>query len=132
MNVLIPVQYPLTETNERAIQRGIDIVTGHNNSELVVFYMNEIQKSHRIGRKELRDAVESEFEDLEANYVVRDGILIEESIIEEAIRLGIHSIILSKHRRDRWQRLLEEVFGANQNPEQFIRNHAGIDVEVID
>lgn len=131
MKILIPVRYPLTDVNKRAIQRAMDLVEGHENPELLIFHMNEVQKDQRISRKMLREAVESLFDGLEASYVVRDGFFIEEAIIEEAIRLEMDYIVLSKYRRDRWKQLLEEILDLNQNPEQLIRDKTGIEVEVV-
>lgn len=131
MKILIPVQYPLSEVNKRAIRRGMALAEGHENPELLVFHMNEVQKSQRITRKTLRDAVESLFEDLTASYTVRDGFFIEEAIIEEAIRLNMDYIVLSSHRRNRWKQLLEQILGIDQNLEQFIRDQTGIEVEVV-
>lgn len=73
MKILIPVQYPLTDVNKRAIQRGIDLVKGIEDSELLLFHLNEVQKDRRVTRQSLRETVESTFEGLNASYVVRDG-----------------------------------------------------------
>jgi len=72
MNVLIPVRYPLTDPNKRAIQRGMELVDGIENSELLIFYLNEVQKKQRLSRQSLREAVEAEFGGIEANYLVQD------------------------------------------------------------
>jgi nucleotide-binding universal stress UspA family protein len=131
MKVLIPVRYPLTDNNRRAIERGIDLVNGHENPELLVFHLNELQSDQRIGRKTLREAVEAEFDGIDASYVVRDGFLVEEAIIEEAIRLEMDYIVLSTYRRNRWTQLFEAILGIDERPEQLIRERTGIELEVI-
>lgn len=131
MHVLVPVQYPLTDTNRRAIGRATELLTDASNPELLVFHLNEIQSDRRIDRRTLREAVETEFEGLEATYLVRDGFLVEEAIIEEAIRLEMDYIVLSEDRRNRWRRLLDTLFDVEQSPEEFIRDHTGIHVEVV-
>jgi|AntRauTorcE11898_2_1112593.scaffolds.fasta_scaffold30803_1 K+-sensing histidine kinase KdpD len=131
MQILIPVQYPLTDVNKRAIQRGIDLVNGLDDSELLLFHLNEVQKDRRISRQSLRETVESTFPGINANYVVRDGFFVEEAIIEAAIQLEMDYILLSKSRRERWKRLLEAILDVEQNPEQFIEDNTGIEVEVI-
>lgn len=40
-------------------------------------------------------------------------------------------ILLSKPRRDRWKRLLEAILGVDQDPEEFIEDNTGIEIEVI-
>jgi nucleotide-binding universal stress UspA family protein len=131
MNVLVPVRYPLTETNKKAIQRGIVLVDGDDDAELLIFHMNEVQKDQRIGRQLLRDAVESAFDGLTASYVVRDGFFAEEAIIEAAIQFDTDCIVLSKYRRDRWKKLLEKILDLDHDPEQLIHESTGITVEVI-
>ncbi|ELZ19668.1 hypothetical protein C475_22024 [Halosimplex carlsbadense 2-9-1] len=131
MNVFVPVQYPLTETNKQAIQRGIDLVEDDDVSELLIFHMNEVQTDRRINRQSLRDAVETSFDGLTASYVVRDGFVAEEALIEAAIQFDMDYIVLSKYRRDRWKRLLEEVLNLDQDPQQLLHERTGITVEVI-
>ncbi|WP_435072873.1 hypothetical protein [Halorubrum sp. HHNYT27] len=131
MKILIPVQYPLTDVNKRAIQRGIDLINGLDDSELLLFHLNEVQKGRRISRQSLREAVESAFKGINASYVVRDGFFVEEAIIEAAIQLEMDYILLSESRRDRWKRLLEAILDIEENPEQFIEDNTGIEVEVI-
>jgi nucleotide-binding universal stress UspA family protein len=131
MKVLIPVRYPLTPVNERAIRRGLDLVAGHDDPELMIFHLNEIQTDRRIGREKLRNAVESVFDGIEASYIVRDGFLVEEAVLEEAIRLEVDLIVLSGERQRRWRRILESVLDIDANPECFIRDKTGIEVEVV-
>jgi len=94
MNVLIPVRYPLTDPNKRAIRRGMELVDGIDDSELLIFSLNEVQNKQRQSRQSLREAVEAEFGGIKANYLVRDGFLIEEAIIEAAIELEMDYILL--------------------------------------
>lgn len=131
MKILIPVQYPLTDVNKQAIQRGIDLTNGLADSELLLFHLNEVRKDRRVTRHSLRETVESTFEGFNASYVVRDGFFIEEAIIEAAIQLEIDYLLLSQSRRDRWKRLLEEILDVEQDLEQFIEDNTGIEVEVI-
>lgn len=130
MNVLIPVQYPLTEINTQAIRRGIALVDGDDDAELLVFHINEIEKDRRVDRQSLRDAVESAFDGLSASYVVRDGFFAEEAIIEAAIQFDMEHIVPSKYRRDRWKQLLEDVLDLDRDPERLIHETMGITVEV--
>lgn len=131
MNVLVSVQYPLTKTDKRAIQRGWDLVEGREDTELVIFHLDQVLNDRRISRQELRTAVESVGSDIEANYVVREGIVAEEAIIEIAVEYEMDRIILSPQRRKRWQRLLRGLPGIEQDLEQVIVKGIGIEVEII-
>jgi nucleotide-binding universal stress UspA family protein len=131
MNVLIPVQYPLTTTNKRAIQHGMELIQGTDNPELMIFHLNELQSGPGASRKRLREAVETEFGDVDASYVVRDGFLTEEAIIETALHYDMDWIVLSEGRRNRWRRLFEEFLAIDHDPERMIKELAGIEVDVV-
>ncbi|MFC6838276.1 hypothetical protein [Halomarina ordinaria] len=131
MNVLVPVQYPLTETNRRAIRRGQDLTDGREGTELLIFHLNQVLEDRRVSRKELRAAVESAVGEIDANYVIRDGFFVEEAVIEIAIEFEMDMIVLSEQRRNRWQRLLSVMFGIERDPEEVIEEATGIEVTVI-
>ena len=131
MNVLVPVQYPLTETNRRAIRHGQNLTKGGDETELLIFHLNQVLEDRRVGRKDLRNAVEEAVGDIDANYIIRDGFFVEEATIEIAIEFEMEMIILSEQRRNRWQRLLSVMFGIEREPEEVIEDATGIEVTVI-
>ncbi|WP_123622458.1 universal stress protein [Halorubrum sp. CSM-61] len=131
MNVLVPVQYPLTEMNRQAIRRGQDLTDGNEGTELLIFHLNQVLEDRRVSRKELRAAVESAVGEIDANYVIRDGFFVEEAVIEIAIEFEMDMIVLSEQRRNRWQRLLSVIFGIERDPEEVIEEATGIEVTVI-
>ena len=85
----------------------------------------------RVGRNDLRIAVEETVGDIDANYIVRDGFFIEEATIEIAIEFEMELIILSEQRLNRWQRLLSVMFGIERDLEKVIKDATGIEVAVI-
>jgi hypothetical protein len=131
MKILIPVRYPITETNKCSIQRGTDLVAGMVNPKLLIFYLNELQRKRRVGRDILREEVEAHFDDLDASHIVRDGFTGEEAIIEEAIRRGRNHIALSQYRHDRWKQLLDDTFALDRSAEDLIRERTGFEIENI-
>lgn len=131
MNILVPVQYPLTEANRRAIRHGQNLTKGGDETELLIFHLNQILGDRRVGRKDLRIAVEETVGDIDANYIVRDGFFIEEATIEIAIEFEMELIILSEQRLNRWQRLLSVMFGIERDLEKVIKDATGIEVAVI-
>lgn len=130
MKIRIPVPYPLTDTNEGTIRRGLNLASEHENPELLLFHLNELQTDQRIRRKTLRNAVESACGEIDASYVVRDGCLIEEAIIEETIRLEMDYLILSRRRRNRRRQLLREILELDRDPDRLIEERTGITVEI--
>lgn len=131
MNILVPVQYPLTEANRRAIRHGQNLTKGGDETELLIFHLNQILGDRRVGRNDLRIAVEETVGDIDANYIVRDGFFIEEATIEIAIEFEMELIILSEQRLNRWQRLLSVMFGIERDLEKVIKDATGIEVAVI-
>lgn len=131
MNILVPVQYPLTEANRRAIRHGQNLTKGGDKTELLIFHLNQILGDRRVGRKDLRITVEKTVGDIDANYIVRDGFFIEEATIEIAIEFEMELIILSEQRLNRWQRLLSVMFGIERDLEKVIKDATGIEVAVI-
>lgn len=131
MNVLVPVQLPLTETNRKAIRRGQSLTTDREEPELLIFHLNQVLEDRRVSRKELRTAVESAVGAVDANYVIRDGFFVEEAIIEIAIEFEMDMIVLSEQRRNRWHRLLSVMFEIERDPEEVIEEATGIEVTVI-
>ena len=131
MNVLVPVQYPLTEANRRAIRHGQNLTKGGDETELLIFHLNQVLEDRRVDRKDLRNAVEEVVGDIDANYIIRDGFFVEEATIEIAIEFEMEMIVLSERRRNRWQRLLSVMFGIEQEPEKVIEDATGIEVTVI-
>lgn len=131
MNVLVPVQYPLTEANRRAIRHGQNLTKDDDMAELLIFHLNPVLEDRRVGRKDLRNAVEEAVGNVDANYIIRDGFFVEEATIEIAIEFEMEMIILSEQRRNRWQRLLSTMLGIERDPEEVIENATGIEVTVI-
>lgn len=84
-----------------------------------------------MGEQLLREAVGSRVDNPEASYTVRDGFFIDEVIIETAIRLEMDYIVLSKHRRDRWKQHLEAILDLEWDPEEFIPDKMGIEIDVV-
>jgi len=81
---LVSVRYPLTDDSHRTISRGLDHTAGDDS--LIVLHVALLQNGDSITREELRAAVEAEFGELPAHYVVRQGYVLEEAIVDEAAR----------------------------------------------
>ncbi|MFC6864401.1 universal stress protein [Halomicroarcula sp. GCM10025817] len=131
MTVLIPVRYPLTDRNKRAIEKGLELVADESDPELLIVYVNRLYKDDRIPRSTLRETVEAEFGTIPAHYVVRDGFLYEEAVLDEAIRQQVDHIVLSERRRAAWQQLLREAFDFEVDLESFLSKQLDVEIHVI-
>lgn len=93
--------------------------------------MHRLYKDDRIPRSTLRETVEAEFGTIPAHYVVRDGFLYEEAVLDEAIRQQVDHIVLSERRRTAWQQLLREALGFEVDLESFLPEHLDAEIHVI-
>jgi nucleotide-binding universal stress UspA family protein len=132
MHVLVPVRYPLTARNLTAIQRGLELLEAASNPELIVLHVDELLDDEHVDRADLRAAVEAEFDAIQASYVVRDGFLTEAAILDEAIRLDATHVVISRDRRNRWQRLTGRLFDSDVDLAAALRTRADIELVVVD
>lgn len=102
---LVSVRYPLTETSQRTIRRGLEYADDDDGS-LIVLHVSLLQNRQRLARKVLQSAVEREFGTIPAHYIVRQGYVLEEAIIDEAARQEANRVIIGKTKRGRIKRRL--------------------------
>ncbi|MEF8887137.1 MAG: universal stress protein, partial [Haloarculaceae archaeon] len=80
--VVVPVRYPLSERSKATLEEAIGIAE-EREAALTVLHVNLYQDNHRVTRRQLREAVERSFGTIpNARYVVRRGLLVEETILE--------------------------------------------------
>ena len=128
---LVSVRYPLTEDSHRTIQRGLDCCDTEDCS-LIVLHVTLLQNGDKITRQELRTAVESKFGSISAHYVVRQGYVLEEAIIDEAARQTADRVIVGKTKRGRIRRRLGQLFGLYPDLETELRQNLRMTLEVVD
>ena len=131
MLVLIPVRHPLTEYNRNAIEKGLDIIKEESNPELVILHVNQLHKHENVTQSELRKTVQAEFGVISANYIVRDGFLVEEAILDEAIRLDVGHVVLSERRYAAWQQRLRDILDIGVDLESFINEHLDAEIHIV-
>lgn len=100
MTVLIPIHGELDDPGRRAIERGLALVADDPNPELVVLGVRTVSEGDRRNRGHLRKEVEAAFGELPAHYVVRDGVVPEETVLDEAARVGADHIVVSERPGD--------------------------------
>jgi len=99
---------------------------------LIVLHVTLLQNGDKITRQELRTAVESEFGSISAHYVVRQGYVLEEAIIDEAARQTADRVIVGKTKRGRIRRRLGQLFGLYPDLETELRQNLRMTLEVVD
>lgn len=133
MIVLIPVRYPLNDHNRSAINKGRELLEDDPNPdpELLIVHVNRLQKDEHVTRNDLRTAVEAEFGQLPANYIVRNSFLYEEAVLNEALNHNVDHIVLSERRYSTWQRLLREALDIGVDLKTFLDDQLETEIHII-
>lgn len=128
--VVVPVRYPLSEHSRKTLEEAINI-TDQENATLTVLHVNQYQDSTRVTRSKLKTEVESEVGRLRgARYAVRDGILVEESILEEAAAEDADIVVIGKKQAGRWRKMIQRLVD-DPDIEAFLRNELDCDIVTV-
>jgi nucleotide-binding universal stress UspA family protein len=126
--VVVPVRYPLSDHSEATLARAVEIAADRE-AALTVLHVNLYQDNRRVTRGDLRRAVEQAVGHLDnARYVVRRGLLVEETILEEIAAAGADVVVVGKRQAGRWRSMISRLT-ADPDVEQFLREE--LDCEVI-
>lgn len=126
--VVVPVRYPLSERSRGTLEEAI-AVAEEREATLTVLHVNLYQDNHRVTRRQLRDAVERAFGTIpNARYVVRRGLLVEETILEEVAAGDADVVVVGKRQASRWQRMMRRLTD-DPDIEQYLKTE--LDAEVV-
>ena len=128
---LVSVRYPLSDDSHRTIQHGLEHVTDDGDS-LIVLHVTLLQNGSKLTRQQLQEAVEREFGSIPAHYVVRQGYVLEEAIIDEAARQSATRVIVGKTKRGRIRRRIGQLFGLYPDLETELARNLKTTLEVVD
>lgn len=128
MKVVVPVRYPLTDQSRATLARAIDIAT-EQEAALTVLHVNLYQNEGGVTRRKLKDAVEKSFGPLSnTRYVVRNGLLVEETILEEVVAEAADVVVIGKKQAGRWRQMIRRLID-DPDIERFLEE--GLDCEVV-
>ncbi|MHB9286621.1 universal stress protein [Halobacteriales archaeon Cl-PHB] len=107
--VVVPVRYPLTEHSRATLAEGIDIAETED-AELTILHVNLYQSNGAVSRRQLKDAVEDAFGRIpNARYIVRSGLLVEETILEEVAGQEAEVVVIGKKQANRWRAMVRRL-----------------------
>ena len=107
--VVVPVRYPLSDYSRATLAEAVDIAR-ERGAALTVLHVDLYQNEGKVTRRQLKDAVERAFGKLpDVRYVVRRGMLVEETILEEAAAEEADVVVIGKKQAGRWQRMISRV-----------------------
>ncbi|WP_458205258.1 universal stress protein [Haladaptatus sp. NG-SE-30] len=126
--VLVPVRYPLSNHSRRTLAEALDVAE-ERDADLTVLHVNLYHRGNGTTRTDLKHTVESAFGRLpNARYVVRDGFLVEETILEEIAATRADVVVIGRKQMGRWRRAIRRLVD-DPNIENFLREK--VDCELI-
>jgi len=128
--VVVPVRYPLSEHSRETLTEAIRIAD-REGAILTILHVNLYQNGKRVTRSQLKRAVEEEFGRLpDARYAIRQGLLVEESILEEAAAEGADIVVIGKKQAGRWREMVRRLVD-DPDIETFLREELDCDVVTV-
>lgn len=125
--IVVPVRYPLTDHSKRTLSTAIETAE-ERDADLTVLHVNLYHDGKSIRRTELKRAVEGEFGRIpRARYVIREGFLVEETILDEIVAEGADAVVIGRKQIGRWRRMLRKAF-SDPDIETYLREKLDIDI----
>ncbi|NEU58981.1 universal stress protein [Halorussus sp. MSC15.2] len=126
--VVVPVRYPPTAHSERTLAEAVRIAE-ERGAALTVLHVNLYHRGGEVSRADLKRAVEAEFGRVpNVRYVVRDGFLVEETILEEVAAEGADVVVIGHKQAGRWRRALRKLT-SDPDIEAYLREK--LDAEIV-
>lgn len=126
--VVVPVRYPLTENSKATLAEGIRVAE-ELDAALTVLHVNLYQDNGRVTRTQLKSSVEAAFGHIpNTRYVVRSGLLVEETILDEVVTEGADVVVIGQKQTNRWREMVRRIVD-DPNVESFLEDE--LDCRVV-
>lgn len=126
--VVVPVRYPPNEHSLSTLREAVRIAA-EKKAELTVLHVDQFHDSSNVSRRQLTRACEDHVDGLEnVSYVVRRGLLVEETILEEIAAEEADIVVIGKGQAGRWRRMIRRLLD-DPDIERFLREE--LDCEVV-
>jgi len=137
MKLLAPVRYPLTQNSRSTIECALELKRkeeeeGAGTVELVFLHVDLFQHEGGVSRNDLRREIKREFDASDASYVVREGFIVEETILDEAANKEVDVIVVGKNRSGKLRRTLRRLVRNDPDIENYLRKNLDVRLEVAD
>jgi nucleotide-binding universal stress UspA family protein len=127
-SVLVPIRYPLSEFSKTTL-RAAARRAREADADLVVLHVVPYHATEDVTRRELKRAAERVVGRLpRARYLVRSGLLVEETILEEVAAENADVVVIGKSQASRWRRILRRI-ADDPDVERYLRRE--LDCEVL-
>jgi len=128
--VVVPVRYPLSDHSRATLARAVELAA-ERNAQLTVIHVNLYQTNQKTTRADLKTTVEREFGQLSnARYVVRSGLLVEETLLDEIAAEDADVVVIGKKQANRWREMVRRLVD-DPDIERFLRAELDCDVVTV-
>lgn len=129
--IVVPVRYPLSAHSEHTLEAAIDLAV-ERNAELTVLHVDLYQEDGKVTRTDLKRAVERAFGRVEgARYAVRQGFLVEQTILDEVAAEEADVVVIGRKQVGRWRRALRSMLG-DPDIEAFLARELACELVTVD
>jgi len=129
--VVVPVRYPLTDHSRATLAEAIRIADEHNGA-LTVLHVNPFHVERTVSRRDLKRAVESAFGHLpNTSYLVRRGLLVEETILEEVAAEDADVVVIGKKQAGRWRAMIRRLID-DPDVQHYLETELDADVVTVE
>jgi len=126
--VVVPVRYPPNEHSIGTLREAVRIAR-ERDADLTILHVDLYHDSRNVSRRQLKRAVADHVGDLEnVRYVVRQGLLVEETILEEIAAEEADVVVIGKAQAGRWRRMIRRLLD-DPDIEHFLQEE--LDTEVV-
>lgn len=129
--ILVPIRYPLTDQSARTLAAAGRLAHDHAPADLRVLHVNLFQTGDNTQTAELTRSISSTLDGVEASVTTRQGFLVEEVILEEAIQIGADIVVVGTNQQPAWRRILRRLLQNGPEVSSFLRDHTTADTDIM-
>lgn len=130
--ILVAIRYPLTDKSARTLAAAERLAHDIAHSNLTVLHVNLYQNRDHTQKRELEKAISSILSDTEASIAIRQGFLIEQEILKEAVEIGADIVVVGANQQSIWRRILHRLLRNDLEIGTFLLEKTTSEIEIIE
>lgn len=130
--ILVPIRYPLTDASLQTLAAAGRMAQADSPAELIVLHVNLLHRHEDVQTEEFTRAIASTLDDVDTAVRTRRGFVVEELILEEAIRTNAESVVVGASQKGRLQKFLGKLTGNDPEIGPFLTERLSDAVEVVE
>ncbi|OKY77220.1 MAG: Nucleotide-binding protein UspA family [Candidatus Methanohalarchaeum thermophilum] len=111
--ILTPIRFPIKYQNKRTLEKAMELSKEHE-AELVILHVNLFQNGDTITEAELMREIRDKVGNFEASLVIKEGFLVEESILEEIVRVDPDLVVVGRKEKSVWNKITRKFMGTKR------------------